>query len=290
MDNLWFAAAIVFAMASVLYALVWAPAWAMRARVTARLQRRHLSADDAREDSPLAGFLYWLVEKPLFAGDFRELEPALDATGKTPLQARGHYVLMCWVVPVAVGVIGYITSDLLTLLIAFVLAFYISRQLIRAAGRTAEKQQNREAIELCQMTRMLMQAGLSPERTLKLIAHQARDLMPLLVRRIDRFNRVMESGADRTRALDELGHNRNLTVLRNYVTILKQAGSLGAGVSSALEQIIAEAHHEERSKLKEETNRVGARMTIIMMVFMLPSLFILIGGPAVLSIMDALQR
>src|SRR5690554_7177783 len=80
-------------MASVLYALVWAPAWAMRARVTARLQRRHLSADDAREDSPLAGFLYWLVEKPLFAGDFRELEPALDATGKTPLQARGHYVL-----------------------------------------------------------------------------------------------------------------------------------------------------------------------------------------------------
>jgi len=31
-------------------------------------------------------------------------------------------------------------------------------------------------------------------------------------------------------------------------------------------------------------------MTIIMMVFMLPSLFILIGGPAVLSIMDALQR
>ena len=51
-----------------------------------------------------------------------------------------------------------------------------------------------------------------------------------------------------------------------------------------------EAQHEERSKLKEETNKIGARMTIIMMIFMLPSLFMLIGGPAVLSILDAFQR
>lgn len=254
------------------------------------MRRQHLAADEEPDNSPLGNFLYWLVSKPLLAGDFRELEPALDATGKTPVQARKHYVVWCWLLPLIVVVVAGLTTDFLTTAIAFMLAFYLSRRGIRSAGRTAEKQQNREAIELCQMTRMLMEAGLSPERSLKLISHQARDLMPLLVRRIDRFNRVMESGADRSRALDELGHNRNLTVLRSYVTLMKQAGSLGAGVSGALEQIIAEAHHEERSKLKEETNRIGARMTIIMMVFMLPSLFILIGGPAVLSIIDALQR
>ncbi|ONF45038.1 type II secretion system-like protein [Marinobacter lutaoensis] len=290
MVNLWFVMAIVLAAASVVYAWRVAPDRALRARVNARLHHREFRADTEVDDSLLGAFLFWLVERPLMAGDFKELETALDATGKTPLQARRYYVLVCWVLPLVVLLATVIAFDVLVSAIAFMLAFYLSRRSIRSAGASAEKQQNREAIELCHMTRMLMEAGLSPERSLKLISHQARGLMPLLVRRIDRFNRVMESGADRSRALDELGRNRNLTVLRSYATLMKQAGALGSGVSGGLEQIIAEAHHEERSKLKEETNRVGARMTIIMMVFMLPALFILIGGPAVLSIMDALQR
>lgn len=290
MVNLWFIGAIVLAVASVLYLWVWAPAWALQSRVRARLAHRQLTTEDDSGSPPLETFIYWLVGRPLLAGDFKELEPALDATGKTPYRARQYYIGVCWVVPMVLTLLAVVLSGVMATAVTFMMSFYLSRQFIRSSGRTAEKQQNRESIELCQMTRMLMEAGLSPERSLKLISHQARELMPLLVARIDRFNRVMESGADRSRALDELGRNRNLTVLRSYVTLMKQAGTLGSGVSGALEQIIAEAHHEERSKLKEETNKVGARMTIIMMAFMLPSLFILIGGPAVLSIMDALQR
>ncbi|MBZ0334193.1 type II secretion system F family protein [Marinobacter sp. AL4B] len=290
MVNLWFIGAILLAVASVLYLWVWAPAWALQSRVRARLSHRQLTTEDDSGSPPLETFIYWLVGRPLLAGDFKELEPALDATGKTPYRARQYYLVACWFVPLVLTLLAIVFSGVMVTAVTFMMSFYLSRQFIRSSGRTAEKQQNRESIELCQMTRMLMEAGLSPERSLKLISHQARELMPLLVARIDRFNRVMESGADRSRALDELGRNRNLTVLRSFVTLMKQAGTLGSGVSGALEQIIADAHHEERSKLKEETNKVGARMTIIMMVFMLPSLFILIGGPAVLSIMDALQR
>ncbi|WP_323751176.1 type II secretion system F family protein [Marinobacter sp.] len=290
MVNLWFVGAIVLAIASVLYLWVWAPAWALQSRVRARLFHRQLTTEDDTGSPPLETFVYWLVGRPLLAGDFKELEPALDATGKTPYRARQYYITTCWVVPLILTLTAIMFSGVMVTAVTFMMAFYLSRQFIRSSGRTAEKQQNRESIELCQMTRMLMEAGLSPERSLKLISHQARELMPLLITRIDRFNRVMESGADRSRALDELGRNRNLTVLRSYVTLMKQAGTLGAGVSGALEQIVKDAHHEERSKLKEETNKVGARMTIIMMAFMLPSLFILIGGPAVLSILDALQR
>ncbi|MFV8571566.1 type II secretion system F family protein [Marinobacter sp. SBS5] len=290
MVNLWFVGAIVLAVVSVLYLWVWAPAWALQSRVRARLHHRQLTTEDESGSPPLETFVYWLVGQPLIAGDFKELEPALDATGKTPYRARQYYIVVCWVVPLILTLLAIVFSGVMVTAVTFMMSFYLSRQFIRSSGRTAEKQQNRESIELCQMTRMLMEAGLSPERALKLISHQARELMPLLVTRIDRFNRVMESGADRSRALDELGRNRNLTVLRSYVTLMKQAGTLGSGVSGALEQIVTEAHHEERSKLKEETNKVGARMTIIMMAFMLPSLFILIGGPAVLSIMDALQQ
>ena len=110
----------------------------------------------------------------------------------------------------------------------------------------------------------------------------------MLSARLDRFNRLMESGAERSQALDELGENRRIPVLRNYVVLMKQSSQLGAGVSLSLDQIIEEAQNVERNRVREETNRIGAKMTVIMMAFMLPALFILIGGPAVISIAEAL--
>ena len=72
------------------------------------------------------------------------------------------------------------------------------------------------------------------------------------------------------------------------VVLMKQSSQLGAGVSLSLDQIIEEAQNVERNRVREETNRIGAKMTVIMMAFMLPALFILIGGPAVISIAEAL--
>lgn len=290
MANLSLFAALCLACLAVCWVLYIAPALSLRARAQARLRRQSLNLEESPHDSAFADLMFWVVETKLMAGDFKELEPALDATGLTAVEARKRYLLLCWIVPLLSGGIALVFFEFIAACILFFLAFFVPRKVIRAAGLTAEKQQNREAIELCQMTRMLVEAGLSPERSLKLIAHQARELMPKLIQRIDRFNRVMESGADRSVALDELGKNRNLTVLRNYVNLMKQSGTLGSKVAGGLDQIVEEAQHEQRSSLKEETNKVGARMTVIMMVFMLPSLFLLVGGPAVLAIMDALQR
>ncbi|MHA7925120.1 MAG: type II secretion system F family protein [Marinobacter sp.] len=283
-------AAIAIAGIAVSWLVFIAPSLSLRARARARLRRQSLALDEPANESAFHDLVFWLVETRLLEGDFKELEPSLDATGLTAFDSRKRYLASCWLLPVAAGCVAFPLMDFIAACVVLFLAFFVPRKAIRAAGLTAEKEQNREAIELCQMTRMLVEAGLSPERSLKLISHQARELMPRLIRRIDRFNRVMESGADRTVALDELGKNRNLTVLRNYVSLMKQSGTLGSKVAGGLDQIVEEAQHEERSNLKEETNKIGARMTVIMMVFMLPSLFLLIGGPAVLAIMDAFQR
>jgi len=288
--NLWFGSAAALAVLAIVMAFGFAPSWSLKARVRMRLKRQTIAGDDRADESVWSELLFWLVERGLFRSDFRELEPSLDATGRSPQGARGYYLFCCWALPFVVTVWAFFSLDFIFACFGLLVAFYLPRRAIRSAGARAEKQQNVEAIELCQMTRMLLEAGLSPERSLKLISHQGRELMPKLVWRVDRFNRVMESGADRTKALDELGRNRNLTVLRSYVSLMKQSGTLGAKVATGLDQIVEEAQHEQRSKLKEDTNKISARMTVIMMVFMLPSLFMLIGGPAVMSIMDAFQR
>ena len=268
-------------------ALFMTPRWAAKARVNARL--RHQSDNDSEASSFwFAKLANRLTESPLAKEDFQEIREALAATGRTKEEAQVTYLLYCWIVPLIIVVSGFLFFGMVAMLLLSAACFILPRRIIRSMGRSAEQTQNLEAVELCHLTRMLMEAGLSLERVLRMIAVQGRPMLPMLSSRLDRFNRLMESGAERTQALDELGENRGIPVLRSYVVLMKQSSQLGAGISDSLEQIIEEAQKVERNRIREETNRIGAKMTVVMMAFMLPALFILIGGPAVMSIADAL--
>lgn len=288
MTSIWLFAAMIMAFFAVWVALLKAPQWARRGRINARLHH-------ANEVEGASGF--WLTrlaslftESSLARGDFEEIRQAFAVTGHSREQSQVIYLLFCWLLPAVVIIAGFLIFGVVTGMVIAAAAFLGPRRVIRGMGDAAEHRQNLEAVELCHLTRMLMEAGLSLERVLRLIAVQASPMLPMLTPRINRFNRLMESGAERSQALDELGENKRIPVLRNYVVLMKQSSQLGAGVSTSLEQIIAEADETERSRIKEATNRIGAKMTVVMMVFMLPALFILIGGPAVISILNMLSR
>lgn len=291
MADSWYAISAVTALLALWMAGYMAPRWALRARIHQRLRNRGAAGDD---EQGLNAWLSELAERFVglssIAGDYEDMEAALETTGRNRQQSQATYVVLCWLLPAVVIVLGFVITGPIAGAVVAAAAFLLPRRIIRSMGANAEKKQNLEAIELCHMTRMLMEAGLSIERALRLVAVQARPVMPHLAVRLDRFNRVMESGADRSVALDELGRNRRILVLRSYVNLMKQSGTLGAGVTGSLDQIIREARQTERSRLKEDTNRVGAKMTIVMMVFMLPGLFLLVGGPAVISVVETLSR
>lgn len=291
MADSWYAISAVTALLALWMAGYMAPRWALRARIHQRLRNRGAAGDD---EQGLNAWLAELAERFVglssIAGDYEDMEAALETTGRNRQQSQATYVVLCWLLPAVVIVLGFVITGPIAGAVVAAAAFLLPRRIIRSMGANAEKKQNLEAIELCHMTRMLMEAGLSIERALRLVAVQARPVMPHLAVRLDRFNRVMESGADRSVALDELGRNRRILVLRSYVNLMKQSGTLGAGVTGSLDQIIREARQIERSRLKEDTNRVGAKMTIVMMVFMLPGLFLLVGGPAVISVVETLSR
>lgn len=291
MSDLFLVLAVALVLVALWLLLFKAREWEMRARVQARL---HDTAG-TRVESEGSGFWLWrlsgaLTESSLAASDYEDIRLALKGMGKSREQSQVIYLLSCWLLPVFVAAIGFLFFGVLGGLLISAAGFIVPRRTIRSMGAQAEMRQNLEAVELCHMTRMLMEAGLSLERVLRIIGVQGRPLLPILIARIDRFNRLMKSGAERTQALDELGENKRIPVLRSYVVLMKQSSQLGAGVSHSLDQIIDEAQNVERNRIREETNRIGAKMTVIMMAFMLPALFILIGGPAVVSIAEALTR
>lgn len=284
-----FLLALLLALLATWVGLCMTPRWIRRARVLRRLDPGATDTDDDAQFW-LSRWARRLTESSLAREDYREIGEAFHVTGRSPERAQMLYLLFCWLVPALVIVAGFMVFGVLPGMLIAAAAFLVPRRTIRSLGHKAEQQQNLEAIELCHLTRMLMEAGLSLERVLRLIAVQGRPLLPALSVRLDRFNRLMESGAERSLALDELGENRNIPVLRSYVILMKQSSQVGAAVSQSLDQIIDEAQKMERHRISEQTNKIGAKMTVIMMAFMLPALFILIGGPAMVSIADSLSR
>lgn len=284
-----FLLALVFAILACWLALVQAGRWEQRRRVLSRLNQHGATETESR-NLVMAGISSRLTSSAFMRDDYKEVFKALRMTGREPERIQIIYLLVCWALPLLALLLGVLFIGAFAALLLAVVGFIGSRRYFRGLAKTACYQQNLEAIELAQMLAMLLEAGLSIERGFRIAALQARPLIPGLVYRLDRFNRLMESGADRGAALDDIGEGKEIPVLHNLTRLLKQSGSLGGAASESIEQLIDEAMDVEKNRVKEEVNRIGAKMTVIMMLFMLPALFIIVGGPAGMNIVQALTR
>lgn len=291
MTELYFA--VIFALLALFFALIKMPSWMRQGVVLNRLragteERREIRA--SHEEAARLGLIGRLLSSTLMKGDYNEMLPYLRVTGKPVADLQVQYLLVCWFVPVVAAVLGAIFLGPLGAFFAAVVFFIGSRRYLRTVGSRAKNQQNLEAIALAQVLRMLLEAGLSIERAFRISAIQARPLIPTLAYRLDRFNRLMDSGSDRSAALDDIGGDKDIPVLYNLTSLLKQSGSLGGAITGSISQVIEEAHKIQQSRVQEQVNKLGAKMTLVMMGLMLPALFIIIGGPAGMNIVQALSQ
>ncbi|WP_421705363.1 type II secretion system F family protein [Alloalcanivorax xenomutans] len=280
--------AIMLACVAAWLAIFQSRRWEKRRNVLERLYQQR--GDDERGSLALSGLSHRLTRIAFIRQDFNEVHEALKITGRGADSIQNTYLLVCWLVPIVTTVIGGFIWSFFGALALGATGFIGARRYVRAVARRSCYQQNLESIELAQVLRMLLEAGLSIERAFRIAAIQARPLIPSLVYRLDRFNRLMDSGADRGDALDDIGEGKEIPVLHNLTRLLKQAGVLGSGITESIAQVVAEAQEVEKSNVKEQVNKLGAKMTVIMMVLMLPALFIIIGGPAGINIVQALTR
>ncbi|MCU0729392.1 MAG: type II secretion system F family protein [Sphingopyxis sp.] len=93
---------------------------------------------------------------------------------------------------------------------------------------------------------------------------------------------------ERRIALENLAYRVNLESMRGVVTTLIQTEKFGTPLASALRVLSAEFRNERMMRAEEKAARLPAIMTVPLILFILPVLFIVILGPAACDIKDAL--
>jgi tight adherence protein C len=92
---------------------------------------------------------------------------------------------------------------------------------------------------------------------------------------------------ERRQAFGNLAERVDLEAVRGVVTTMIQTEKYGTPLASALRVLSAEFRNERMMRAEEKAARLPAIMTIPLILFILPTLFVVILGPASCSINDS---
>jgi len=95
---------------------------------------------------------------------------------------------------------------------------------------------------------------------------------------------------ERRNAFENLAQRVDLEAVRGVVTTMIQTEKYGTPLASALRVLSAEFRHERMMRAEEKAARLPAIMTVPLILFILPTLFVVILGPASCSIHDQLLK
>ena len=95
---------------------------------------------------------------------------------------------------------------------------------------------------------------------------------------------------DRRAAILNMGARTGLESLKRLGATLVQTMQYGTPLSQALRTLSAEMRTEMLTRFEERAARLPVLLTVPMIVFILPTVFAVVGGPAMLRVMASLHH
>lgn len=96
--------------------------------------------------------------------------------------------------------------------------------------------------------------------------------------------------SDRSKALDNLNRRTNMASIRGVVNTLQQTEKYGTPLAQSLRVLAAEFRDQRLMKAEEKAARLPAILTVPMIVFILPTLFVVLIGPAIIQAIDTFKH
>jgi tight adherence protein C len=135
-----------------------------------------------------------------------------------------------------------------------------------------------DALDLLSIT---VEAGLAFDAAL---AQVARNTTGPVAEEFFRVLQEMQIGLGRTEALRALGDRANLPELRGFVTAMVQADAFGVPIANVLKVQARELRIKRSQRAEEQAQKVPVKILFPLIFCILPTLFVIVIGPAAISI------
>jgi tight adherence protein C len=165
------------------------------------------------------------------------------------------------------------------------LGFYLPNIFISNLIQRRQKSIKRAFPDALDLLLICVQAGMSIEAAMNKVASEIGSRSLPLAEEFSVTTAELSYLQDRRRAFENLGNRTGLAMVKAVSTSLIQAERYGTAVSQALRVLAKESRETRMAEAEKKAAMLPPKLTVPMIVFFLPVLFIVILGPAFIQVM-----
>jgi tight adherence protein C len=134
-----------------------------------------------------------------------------------------------------------------------------------------------------------VEAGLGLDAAFRRVSLEIETAAPELSKEFQVVTYEISAGVPRVEALRHLETRTGLDEIRSLVNMLAQAERFGTSIAKGLRVHSRMTRQKRMSRAEEEAAKVSPKLTVIMILFLLPVLGMVLMGPAVIKVMSVMS-
>ncbi|HKO95583.1 MAG TPA: type II secretion system F family protein [Pyrinomonadaceae bacterium] len=260
-----------------------------------------ISLDDEGRKAELAQRLASPLSKllPPSAAEAKKLQKQLMHAGfrseSAPVVFRGIQLASLAGFPATVAIVCALlakplNSAVLWILLSFVLGFVLPRYVL---GRIIRSRQQRvrwglaDALDLMVIS---IEAGLGLNAAMIRVSTELREVHSDICDEFELANLEIRVGRERDEALHNLAERTGVDDLHSLVAMLIQTDRFGTSIAKAIRAFSDSLRTKRRQRAEQAAQKAAVKLLIPLALFLFPTLFIAILGPAALQLIDTLGK
>lgn len=172
-------------------------------------------------------------------------------------------------------------------LMAFLFSQLLPMLLLNHKIAARKKSIQKDLADVLDLLTVSVEAGLGFDGALAKLAEKMKGAL------VDEFNRVLQEirmGVPRRDALVAMGTRCDVPDLSLFTTSLVQADQLGVSIGNVLRVQSASMREKRRQRAEERAMKAPIKMLLPLVLFIFPSLFVVLLGPAIIQMFTNLLK
>jgi tight adherence protein C len=175
-------------------------------------------------------------------------------------------------------------------MVGVLLGFYAPTMYLRNAAAKRAKLLQLSLPDGLDLMVICAEAGLSLDAALIRVSRELGNGSPELAEELAITAAELTFLPDRRMAFDNLNTRTNSEGIRAVVNTLQQTAKFGTPLAQSLRVLASEMRTARMTRAEEKAARLPALLTVPMILFILPTLFIVLLGPAAIGIIDTFAQ
>jgi tight adherence protein C len=170
------------------------------------------------------------------------------------------------------------------LLLVSATGFYFPHYLLGYLTRRRQDRIDKSLPDVLDLLIVCMEAGLALQATINRISEEIRTISMDLYKELHLLNAELRTGIPREVALKNMGERTGVQNVKALVGLMVQSEKMGTSISQAMRTHASFLRVQRAHKAEEKAAKLPVKILFPMLLFIFPSIFIIVMGPAILQV------